>query len=59
MKTKHSEKKQIIEKKCHDKFKLNLDNLIKKFSYNKYNIYSDITKCGCGKPITYCDVCFY
>ena len=55
-----SKKKQISEKHYDKKFKLYIDNIIKKVSfYNKNNIYSDINKCGCGKPIPYCDVCFY
>ena len=42
-----------------EKIKIYVDKLINKFTINKYNIYSDINKCGCGKPIPYCDVCFY
>ena len=59
MKSSQSEK-NINEKYYNNKFKLYLDNIIKKMPfYNKYNIKSDINKCGCGKPISYCDVCFY
>jgi|TARA_Y100000589_G_C26912323_1_gene530837 hypothetical protein len=58
--TSSQSKKKNSEKYYDNKFKLYLDNIIKKFSfYNKYNIKSDINKCGCGKPISYCDVCFY